>query len=274
MEVLCLYADHSVRAGVLSQVGGWDAGNNAQYAIQGDLGFDFYGFSIDGVYEYAQDAVTLSTFSVPNPMYGQDVLKATIANVNSFQVGAKYNWQAFTVYGGYQNERLSDPSSLPSGAQIGYFNDGEQAVYGTSTALGGQGIGTKGAFPAPKVTQLVWGGAKYAVLPNVDLVGAYYHVWQNDYLGSTEVFGAKASCGPNTSLPAGTPKNSGFSPQGTANSKCAGTEDGVSGMVDWRPYKRLDVYAGAMYTQVNGGLANGFFANSNLEPVAGLRLSF
>ncbi len=112
------------------------------------------------------------------------------------------------------------------------------------------------------------------MLPNVDLVGAYYHVWQNDYLGSTEVYGAKASCAPNAALPAGTPKNTGYSPQGTANAKCAGTEDAVSGMVDWRPYKRLDIYAGAMYSQVNGGLANGFFANSNLEPVAGMRLSF
>ena len=47
--------------------------------------------------------------------------------------------------------------------------------------------------------------------------------------------------------------------KGTNNAKCAGTEDAISGVVDWRPWKRVDVYAGAMYSKVRGGLANGFY---------------
>jgi hypothetical protein len=62
--------------------------------------------------------------------------------------------------------------------------------------------------------------------------------------------------------------------KGTSSGKCAGHEDAISGLVDWRATKRLDVYAGAMYSKVNGGLASGFLADDNLAVTAGVRLSF
>ena len=49
--------------------------------------------------------------------------------------------------------------------------------------------------------------------------------------------------------------------KGTNSSKCAGMEDAISGAVDWRPVKRVDVYAGAMYSKISGGLASGYFAD-------------
>ena len=45
-------------------------------------------------------------------------------------------------------------------------------------------------------------------------------------------------------------------------------------MIDYRPVKRLDVYAGVMYSVVGGGMANGYLATTNVEPSAGLRFSF
>jgi hypothetical protein len=60
----------------------------------------------------------------------------------------------------------------------------------------------------------------------------------------------------------------------TINSACAGTLDAVSGLIDWRPVKRLDVYAGVMYSQVNGGLSAGYLHTNNIDPTVGLRLSF
>jgi hypothetical protein len=45
-------------------------------------------------------------------------------------------------------------------------------------------------------------------------------------------------------------------------------------MIDYRPYKRLDLYAGLMYSIVGGGMANGFIHSTNFAPTAGLRLSF
>jgi hypothetical protein len=41
-------------------------------------------------------------------------------------------------------------------------------------------------------------------------------------------------------------------------SNCRGTFDAVS-FVDWQFAKKSDASAGLMFSQVNGGLANGFF---------------
>ena len=262
-SVKYLYADHNIRVGAMTQVGGWEAGNNAQFAYEVTAGFDWYGFSFDGVYEYAKDAVSLGLFGTGLPAPANpELLKATIQNVSSFQLAGKYKWDRFTAYAGYANERLTDPSDLPAGAPIRRFNGGYSAAYG----VGIQNIGVAGAFPAPKDTQVIWVGGKFAVLPTVDLIGGYYHVWQNDYLGAAET---PTSCAANAKSAGG-----GYAPQGTANSKCAGKEDAISGVVDWRPYKRVDLYAGTMYSKVSGGLANGFFVNDNLAFTGGVRVSF
>jgi predicted porin len=258
-----LYADHSIRAGVLSQVGGWSAGNNAQYAIEGDLGFDYAGFSFDAVYEWAKDAVALSTFGGSTAPYAASVLKATIENQNSLQAVGKYKWNQFTIYGGYLYEQDGTPTDLPATATIGTFNDGYQAVYGAT------GTGTQGnAFPIPKVVQAIYVGGKYAVLSNLDLVAGYYHFWQNDYRGSTATAVGSNSCLPNTST------SGPFLLKGTASSKCAGDEDAISGMIDYRPVKRVDVYGGVMATKVTGGLASGFIADNNIATTVGVRVGF
>jgi predicted porin len=265
-----LYSDHNIRVGVMSEVGGWSAGNNAQYAIEGDVGFDWMGFSFDAVYEYAKDAVALSAFGglPPAPLSTRD-LKATIENESSFQLAGKYKWNQFTIYSGYEYQQITNPSDLPAGTQVADFNGGYPAEYGRTVQNSGAGF-TIGAFPDAKVVQLLWVGGKYAVLPNLDLITAYYHVWQNNYLGSTQTFvGAGASCASNTSK-----DPFGNLLKGTNSSKCAGTEDAISGAVDWRPWKRVDVYAGAMYSKVSGGLANGFFADNNLAATGGVRFSF
>jgi predicted porin len=258
---------------VLSQVGGWGAGNNAKYGIQGDVGFDWNGFSFDGVYAYNKDAVALSVYgSIPPALLPTTILKATIENENSLQLAAKYKWNQFTLYGGYQNERISNPSDLPTGAVIGTFNGGYQAVYGNGVGAGTLASATQGttAFPSAKVLNLFWVGGKYSVLPNLDLIAGYYYVHQNDYLGSTETFGTPtASCSANV-----TANPLGGTLKGTNSGKCAGNENAISGAIDYRPVKRVDLYAGVMYSKVAGGLASGFFADNNISTVAGVRLSF
>ncbi len=263
-----LYSDHNIRVGGMSQVGGWDAGNNAQFAYEFDLGFDWYGFSFDGVYENAKDAVALSAYGANPAPFGPDVLKATIENESSFQVAGKYKWDRFTAYAGYENQRLTNPSDLPAGTVIRNLNGGYDAAYGTGVQVSSTGVP---AFPVPKVVQLFWLGGKVAVLPTVDVIGGYYHVWQNDYLGSTAT---STSCAPNAKLPSGTPSGTPYTPQGTASALCAGHEDAISGVIDWRPFKRVDIYAGSMYSKVNGGLATGFFVNDNLTFTGGVRVSF
>jgi hypothetical protein len=38
--------------------------------------------------------------------------------------------------------------------------------------------------------------------------------------------------------------------------------------------KRLDVYAGVMYSIASGGIASGYIHSTNIDPTIGLRLSF
>lgn len=276
-----IYADHDFRLGAMTQVGGWSAGNNAQFAFEVTGGFDWNGFSVDAVYEHAKDAVALSTFNTGTfgtpfgvNQVSPTLLKATISNEDSFQVGAKYKWDHVTLYGGYEYQRLTNPSiganDLPLLPTIRSFIGGAQALYGAT------GDNTQGnAFNAPKQINLFWAGAKYALLSNVDLIGAYYYVHQNDFSAGTATCAANvvpvAAIGAQAGAAAAA---AGYTPQGSNSSKCSGNEYAVSGAVDWKPVKRVDLYGGAMFSKVNGGLANGFFVNSNLAVTGGVRVSF
>ena len=76
---------------------------------------------------------------------------------------------------------------------------------------------------------------RYTVIPELDLVGAYYGYKQNAY-GT----GANAGCSTNKS--------------GT----CSGTEDVISFDADYRLTKRFDGFVGVMYSGVKDGLARRF----------------
>jgi predicted porin len=254
-------AYNGFRAAAIAQVGGWDQGNGANGAYQIDLGADYAGFSIDAIYAYAMDAVKLGTTGgVPAAPLAPDTLVATLADVNAGVVGVKYKWQGLTLYGGYEYAQLSSPSNLtPAGSANGIpignvytLNGGYPAVIHSN------------AFVNPDDLQVLWIGAKYAILSNLDAAIGYYHEWQNDYDTSPAT-----DCIPNTTAAA-----PGATPQGTAKSDCAGTTDVVSGMLDWRPVKRVDVYGGVMYSAVSGGMATGFIKSDNTAFTAGLRVSF
>jgi len=61
-------------------------------------------------------------------------------------------------------------------------------------------------------------------------------------------------------------------PVSTANGH--GTFDAVSLAVDWQFAEKFDAYAGFMFSQVSGGLANGFLYRSTIDPAVGLRFRF
>jgi len=48
----------------------------------------------------------------------------------------------------------------------------------------------------------------------------------------------------------------------------------VSFLVDYRPFKRVDTYAGVMFSSVSGGLANGYIKTNNAAFTGGVRVSF
>jgi hypothetical protein len=50
--------------------------------------------------------------------------------------------------------------------------------------------------------------------------------------------------------------------------------DTLSLLVDYRPVKRINVYAGVALSKVCAGLANGFQATQNIAPTGGIRIKF
>jgi predicted porin len=250
-------AYNNVRAGALWQFGGYGQGNGSDGAYQFDLGFDYSNFSFDAVYSYARDAVVLSSYSV-NPLpagVSQDDLKATLADISGVVLAGRYVYGPFKFFGGYENARFSPPNdTYPNGF----------GTIGGYTVLPGAVSVTN--YVDNKVLQVAWVGAKYAIRPDLDIAGAYYWAGQNDY---TNYAGGATPCGPNTTVPA-----PGYAPQGSNHTTCAGSLQAVSGLIDWRPYKRLDVYAGVMFSEASGGIASGYLHSTNIAPTAGLRLTF
>jgi predicted porin len=258
--------DH-VRFGALAQIGGYDQADTARSAYQFDLGGDLGGLSVDAVYAYAKDAVSLGNYTsgAPTP----DTLKATLADINAGVIAAKYKWRAFTVFGGYQYARLSSPSD----------------PFGATATANGHTLTLNGGYPAvvqanayvnPKDLQIFWLGGKYKILSNLDFDAAFYDVQQNNYTNAATKYNIGGSstktgigCGPNLN-----PAIPGSTPQGANAAACSGSEYALSALLDWRPVKRVDLYTGVMYSEVTGGLANGFIQNNNTAFTTGVRLAF
>ena len=175
-----------------------------------------------------------------------NTLKATLSNDSSILVLAKYTIGPAKVFGGYEYIRFQNPSDNYTN---GFTSIGGYPIAPNSVLPGSV---TSDDYTINKVLQVFWTGVRYSILSNVDIGGAYYHYNQNDY--------DKSACtggGVNTS-----------------SSKCAGTQNAVSVAIDYRLLKRLDVYGGLMYSEVNGGLASGYLHANKIAPTIGLRLQF
>jgi predicted porin len=252
-----------VRLAVEAQIrnGGNSSTGNA---FQGDIGFDYMGFSLDflggkiddavsaGILSQAQLAAASATATAVSA--GNGLIAATVSDNTVFSVGARYVIGPWKFWGGYEHIDFANPNNpLNPGAFVtGGFIAG--AVNNTN-------------FTNDKILQTAWVGARYSILPSLDITGAYYHEWQNSF-GT----GAVAGC------------------TDARSSQCSGTLDAVSLVVDWRFAKHIDMYAGVMWSQVQNGLANGFLqANgtatgginaagsnkaSSYDPGIGLRYQF
>ena len=177
---------NNFRAGAAWQFGGYSTGNGSDGAYQVDVGADYAGFSFDAIYSYARDAVTLSTYSA-NPLpagVSQDDLKATLADISGVVLAGKYTYGPVQFFGGYEYAVFMPPSDkFPGG--FGTLSD--------YTVLPGA-VNTT-AYVNNKHLDVAWVGAKYAVLSDLDITGAYYIAHQNDYAPAGS---ASKVCGPNT----------------------------------------------------------------------------
>jgi predicted porin len=247
------------RFGAYGQFGGYELGNSSQGAFQGQFGADFnIGggiFSADIVGSYTKDAINeglsggvstaLATLGAVNPLTPQ-FLTATISNNTGVMVLAKYTLDRLKLYAGYEWMQFANPSDL-----ITSFTDTAGfLICANCTDINGTTISTT-AYDKNKILQVVWAGARYSLTDSIDVVGAYYHYGQNNY-----ATGVTATDCAITSL---------------ASSSCAGTQDVVSALIDWKFAAKWDTYIGTMYTKLNGGLDSGYLARDNWETTAGVR---
>jgi predicted porin len=223
---------------------------NTNTAVEVQLGGEYAGLSLDGYFVKVKDAISVGSLSaaqvaeLPTLGYSStNSLSGTISDNTSFSVQALYNFGAPKIYAGYEHIQYADPATplaagfdTIGGYVLAFVNN---AAYGTLAA------------PSNKILQVYWAGLKYTLLSDLDLTAAYYGYRQNSY-----ATGKNAGC---TTVVAGS---------------CSGTESVVGVSADYRISKRFDVYAGAMWSEVNDGLANGYLNTSAVDPTVGVRFRF
>ena len=134
-----------VRAGAMWDFGNYSTGDGSNGAFQFDLGADYMGFSVDGIYSHANDAVFLSALRQQNwggtaaAPFAND-LGATIANVDSWAIAGKYKNGPFKGFAGYAYDRFTNPTdSYATRAKTnGFWGIGGYYVPRTSTPASGQ----------------------------------------------------------------------------------------------------------------------------------------
>jgi predicted porin len=285
--------------GGLVQWGGYDQGNGTTGLYQGNIGADFNLFagapyagvlSLDAVGSYAQNAVSLGTFTgtcatltkgpfagqtgcssgIPQ-FYGPEDLQATLSNNTGTMLLAKYRSGPWTLSGGWLWWQQANPSdtflngfetlggySVP--ATIVTTNKAIAKLFPTQWVI-------SNAYNRMRVVNVPFFGAKYAINPQLDVTGAFYYLDQNNYNSSTTPCAAA-----NTKFVQ--PNGNVLNVIRVNNKACAGTQDAFSFLIDYRPVKRVDLYAGVMISNVYAGLANGFLATQNIGPTAGMRIKF
>ena len=225
----------------LYQFGGFDQGNGSNGAFSLGMAGDFgpLTFGVEG--EKNKDAVSLSNFAqFPLPAgVSANALKATLSNNTSGILGVRYTFGNAALYSGWEYILFANPSDAYPNGFTAIGNYPVPAGFVNSTA-----------YTEHKILRVFWTGIKYAVRDNLDVAGAYYHYYQNDY---------------NTS-----PCTDG----GLSASSCRGALNAFSAMISYRPAKRVEAYGGFLWSQVTGGLASGYLYRVNFAPTIGVRVDF
>ena len=327
-----VYTFSAVRLAGQAQIGGYGVGNGATSAYYGQLGFDWGGFSFDGVAGYAQNAVSLSSYggsytacgpnnSQISQSYGfipgsgcyaaNQILKATLSNNWGTQLTASYKWDRWRFYGGYIYANLANPSD----AYAGGFETTASGIFVPAGAVTSTAYPlSNGTFAAPsyafnKVLQTIWTGFRYSVPDewmhgwgSLDLAAGFYYQWQNNYNSNWNTgkihgvpygYATAAACAYSGAYTASVGANGVIGSFGSGG-KCDGVLDAISLFLDWKPVKRVDIYAGVMVQNVYGGLAAGYLNNTwyvgpkgsvivapvqhaftqNYDPTIGIRVRF
>jgi predicted porin len=217
-------------------------------AIEIALGAQYAGASVDVFYTKVKDAVSAGTLSTLQlaalpalNLSADNSVAGTISDNASYGVMASYAVVPVpvTVYGGFQHITYMNPSIdlAPGFDDIGGYTLG--AVNNTAY------------MKDDKELNVYWLGARYAVTPQFTAAVAYYGEKQFAY-----AVGGEAGC------------------SNTSSGACNGNLHVASVSLDYHFTKRFDTYAGAMWSNVSHGLANGYLNTTMVDPTIGARFSF
>jgi predicted porin len=244
------------RVAALWQFGGYGLNNAATGAYQFQIGGDITRLaggtlSLDAIGSYVQNAVSMGLAGSTLPAVLPQVLTATLSDDTSVMLVGKYSNGPVKLFAGYEYIQYAPPSN-PYAAGSGFSDISGDFVCAGCAAINNTNINSTAYNAGDKQFQVFWTGVRYAIIDNLDVIGAYYHYDQPTY-------GAPTNCAVGG---AATPAT------------CHGTFDAVSFVVDWQFAKKFDAYAGIMFSQVNGGLANGYLNRNTIDPTVGLRFRF
>jgi predicted porin len=220
-----------------------NAGNSANSAYEFSLGGDYAGFSADAYYVKVKSAIALSALSatqvLPAGFSPNNSLVGTISDNTTVGLMAMYTFAPFKFYAGYENIKFENPQTpLTAGFNV--------AAYTLA-------IVNNNPYPHERILQVYWAGAKWSVDPKLDLTVAYYGYHQSNFA--------------TTPLTAGCSTN--------ASPTCSGELIDFSFDAVYKLSKRFDAFAGAMYSAVQDGLANGYiYSKNNINPTIGVRFTF
>jgi predicted porin len=197
-------------------------------------------------YQSTTNSINTKTVNGPNLIGTANTEYGIVTDNTAVMVAAKYVWEPFKFFGGYEYIRYTNPANplgVGATAQGGYLLSGVE----------------DNNLDSPKIVQVAWTGVKYALNSKTDLTLSYYYVGQND-------FRVPSACSP----------AAGF------RSSCAGQLDEISFYADYHFTRRFDVYSGIAYSDVSGGLAIAiphgpgvpYFFDDNLAPTIGGRFAF
>jgi predicted porin len=232
-----------VHLGALYKFNG--SNGSANTAFQADIGGEYAGASVDAYYSKVNSAITATSLTAAQvaklPALGYSVsnsLAATISDNTAYALMALYKIDPLKFFAGYEHIKYANPTTPLSAG----FND-----------IGGYVLAfvTNNAYNNSKTVQVYWTGARYTVIPHLDLTAAYYGYHQNAY---------------------GTGKAAGCTT--AANTTCSGSFEAFSFDADYFFNKHLDAYLGAMYSGVHDGVASGYLSTTNINPTVGVRYRF
>jgi predicted porin len=265
------FADGS--GGCFSASSTWTAANcTPEEAHNNAYGFDAGGnygkFSADVVFQHYNQAISVlnpllgpqspaapyqsTTDSInTNPINGANLIPTTntlygiVTDNRAIMFAAKYTWDRFRLFAGYEYIRQSNPAN-PLG--VGALDQGGYILSGVED----------NNLDSPKHVQIWWTGGKYAIDRKTDITAAWYHQLQNDFRVPT-------ACPPES-----------------YRASCAGNLNEESLYVDHHFTPRFDAFAGIAVSYVKGGLAIAiphgpgvpYLYNTNLAPTVGGRFTF